>query len=448
MLDSLPALFPTAASHAAAAALPGRHNDHVPRAFLHLPTVDEDDAREPAGSSFHYHLAPAPASAPHDQDRFYLPKLSTDRRLSEPAHFTHYTYGNYDDPHTPDSPYGASLRPEWKQEDLSPPFYGSPQYAAVRPDDNTYGPSPPGTATSSSSTPATQPAPPPPIPATSSPTQDTDASRKTYSFVALPGNTVRKRPRRRYDEIERLYHCSWPDCNKAYGTLNHLNAHVQMQKHGPKRSPNEFKELRKQWRKAKKELETPSHHAQFGLGYGGLPSSVQLSAPIRRSMSSISLRRDDPYSQPYPTTHQRSYSQNATLSPPSPHPLGVAIPQRHQHESYGNYGVPESQSPQSAYSLASSSDYRSTTSSSTSGMPSSWPPPYSPPYSASYPASAESYHRSPARSSSTGGLPPNSMLLTPLGSSRESEQQQQYGDSSYYDDEKAHHRRSSSREGY
>lgn len=32
-------------------------------------------------------------------------------------------------------------------------------------------------------------------------------SNKTYSFVALPGNAVKKRPRRRYDEIERLYRC-------------------------------------------------------------------------------------------------------------------------------------------------------------------------------------------------------------------------------------------------
>lgn len=87
---------------------------------------------------------------------------------------------------------------------------------------------------------------------------------KTYSFVALPGNAVKKRPRRRYDEIERLYRCrcvfclpagsrwrglaalesgtdcrrcSFPNCTKAYGTLNHLNAHVTMQKHGSKRSP-------------------------------------------------------------------------------------------------------------------------------------------------------------------------------------------------------------------
>ena len=54
---------------------------------------------------------------------------------------------------------------------------------------------------------------------------------KIYSFVAIPGTNQKKRPRRRYDEIERLYHCNWPGCTKSYGTLNHLNAHVSMQKH-------------------------------------------------------------------------------------------------------------------------------------------------------------------------------------------------------------------------
>ncbi|KAI0364715.1 hypothetical protein BV20DRAFT_902457, partial [Pilatotrama ljubarskyi] len=86
-------------------------------------------------------------------------------------------------------------------------------------------------------------------------TPRTAGNGKTYSFVSLPGNAVKKRPRRRYDEIERLYQCSWPGCTKAYGTLNHLNAHVTMQRHGQKRSPNEFKELRKQWRQQKKEQE-------------------------------------------------------------------------------------------------------------------------------------------------------------------------------------------------
>ncbi|KAH9818884.1 hypothetical protein DFH28DRAFT_1123239 [Melampsora americana] len=52
--------------------------------------------------------------------------------------------------------------------------------------------------------------------------------------------------------IERLYSCSYPGCTKAYGTLNHLNAHITMQKHGPKRLPQEFKEIRKEWRARKK----------------------------------------------------------------------------------------------------------------------------------------------------------------------------------------------------
>ncbi|EAU90513.2 hypothetical protein CC1G_00897 [Coprinopsis cinerea okayama7 len=150
--------------------------------------------------------------------------------------------------------------------------------------ENFYGPSPPGTGTSSSSAPlTTDPAFPHSFPKLSMPQRSvsgpmpSEVDRKNYSFIALPGNAVKKRPRRRYDEIERLYQCSWPDCTKAYGTLNHLNAHVTMQKHGPKRSPSEFKELRKKWRAAKKEAESQmamslrrssfsSHHEDFDYG--------------------------------------------------------------------------------------------------------------------------------------------------------------------------------------
>ncbi len=46
------------------------------------------------------------------------------------------------------------------------------------------------------------------------------------TFVPLSGPAHKKRPRRRYDEIERLYLCGWQGCEKSYGTLNHLNAHV------------------------------------------------------------------------------------------------------------------------------------------------------------------------------------------------------------------------------
>lgn len=74
-----------------------------------------------------------------------------------------------------------------------------------------------------------------------------------YSFVPAPNNQQNKRPRRRYEEIERIYDCNFPGCTKAYGTLNHLNAHVAMQNHGKKRTPEEFKETRRLWKLKKKQ---------------------------------------------------------------------------------------------------------------------------------------------------------------------------------------------------
>jgi hypothetical protein len=61
--------------------------------------------------------------------------------------------------------------------------------------------------------------------------------QQVYSFVPIPGAQQHKRPRRRYEEIERMYKCGHNGCEKAYGTLNHLNAHVTMQSHGQKRTP-------------------------------------------------------------------------------------------------------------------------------------------------------------------------------------------------------------------
>lgn len=53
-----------------------------------------------------------------------------------------------------------------------------------------------------------------------------------------------------------MYKCGWNGCEKAYGTLNHLNAHVTMQSHGSKRTPEEFKDIRKEWKARKKEEDT------------------------------------------------------------------------------------------------------------------------------------------------------------------------------------------------
>ncbi|KAK7917912.1 hypothetical protein PG985_009786 [Apiospora marii] len=75
------------------------------------------------------------------------------------------------------------------------------------------------------------------------------------SFVPGFAGNEAKRRRRRPEEIERIYQCGWDGCEKGYGTLNHLNAHVTMQGHGEKRKPEEFKEIRKQWKERKKEVD-------------------------------------------------------------------------------------------------------------------------------------------------------------------------------------------------
>ncbi|ORZ17728.1 hypothetical protein BCR42DRAFT_325942 [Absidia repens] len=106
-----------------------------------------------------------------------------------------------------------------------------------------------------------------------------DTLEKNYSFVSIPGANQRKRPRRRYDEIERLYHCTWPGCTKSYGTLNHLNAHVSMQKHGEKRHPSEFKEMRRNWRRQKKEREVAKKAAEKeNLNSSGIANAAAVAA--------------------------------------------------------------------------------------------------------------------------------------------------------------------------
>ncbi|KAF9071532.1 hypothetical protein BDP27DRAFT_1321904 [Rhodocollybia butyracea] len=250
-----------------------------------------------------------------------------------------------------------------------------------------------------------------------------DPNSKTYSFVALPGNTVKKRPRRRYDEIERLYQCSWPDCNKAYGTLNHLNAHVTMQKHGPKRSPNEFKELRKQWRKAKKESE-----------------AATLSGVPRRSSHFLGPEHDinDHHPSRYPSSHQRyGFSGGMTLPGLSPHSrygmspddLGFNTAERDERS-----GLPFSARPR--YVTSPNSHWNPSPSTRPSYLSSSLPSssmqhfPQGHGHGHSHSLhqlhfdTPPSYHSSPAEPSDrpltvssplpTGRLPPDSMLLTPL----------------------------------
>ncbi|KAJ4469586.1 Zn finger family DNA binding protein [Lentinula aciculospora] len=257
-----------------------------------------------------------------------------------------------------------------------------------------------------------------------------DPNSKTYSFVALPGNTVKKRPRRRYDEIERLYQCSWPDCNKAYGTLNHLNAHVTMQKHGSKRSPNEFKELRKQWRKAKKESE-----------------AAALGGVSRRTSHFLSQEHDlnNPHSSRYPPSHHRyGYSTGMALPGLSMHSrynMGADDVAFNAAERDERSGIPFGARPRydttpvsqwnpnvsSTRSSISTTPYLSSSLPSQSSMQH-----YHPGHGHSHSlhqvhfGASSSYHSSPTEPSDrpltipsppqmhSGRLPPDSMLLTPL----------------------------------
>ncbi|KAI6164644.1 hypothetical protein EDD17DRAFT_1506596 [Pisolithus thermaeus] len=201
-----------------------------------------------------------------------------------------------------------------------------------------YGPSPPGTGTSSSSN---------ALATRQHPQQDggSPPSSKQYSFVSLPGNAVKKRPRRRYDEIERLYRCSWPNCTKAYGTLNHLNAHVTMQKHGQKRSPNEFKELRKQWRKAKKEeadaralntvnmRQAPQHPSQRHFSRESL-SDTEYSPYHHRIPQSL---HPDSYATSGELHDTEAYHREITLLTPPAGYEPTSLGSVHHIENYGTY---------------------------------------------------------------------------------------------------------------
>ncbi|KAG0220208.1 hypothetical protein BGX33_005568 [Mortierella sp. NVP41] len=159
---------------------------------------------------------------------------------------------------------------------------------------------------------------------------------KVYSFVPLSGVNSKKRPRRRFDEIERLYVCNWGECEKAYGTLNHLNAHVHMQKHGPKRLPAEFKELRKAWRKHKRAEEEASkqaaafqqqqaqnQQAQMQPLCDPLMTHMHAAGHHPLAMHSMGHHQPQPHQLPLPHAHPNQH--------PHPHHSQSAASQHHHH---------------------------------------------------------------------------------------------------------------------
>lgn len=64
--------------------------------------------------------------------------------------------------------------------------------------------------------------------------------RQPYGLAGWKPSAMPKRPRRRFHEVERKYGCRFPGCGKAYGALNHLNAHIVSRSHGRRRKAREF----------------------------------------------------------------------------------------------------------------------------------------------------------------------------------------------------------------
>ncbi|WWC91149.1 uncharacterized protein L201_006090 [Kwoniella dendrophila CBS 6074] len=133
------------------------------------------------------------------------------------------------------------------------------------------------------------------------------------TFVQLGGPAPKKRPRRRYDEIERLYSCGWNGCEKSYGTLNHLNAHVAMQKHGEKRLPSEFKDMRKAWRKKKRELAANNANAMYAANAAAWSQRASISSAS--GTESDWDRRDSMMSTASDYTHRSSASYPIGYAP-------------------------------------------------------------------------------------------------------------------------------------
>ncbi|KAI9890149.1 MAG: hypothetical protein M1814_004430 [Vezdaea aestivalis] len=161
-----------------------------------------------------------------------------------------------------------------------------------------------------------------------------------YSFVPIPGSQQNKRPRRRYEEIERMYKCGHNGCEKAYGTLNHLNAHVTMQGHGQKRTPEEFKEIRKEWKQRKKEEENARkadeerarNAAQSHMDHHNPADGPQGQPPVAYNPQGRPGPQLPPIGfnqQPYPTTQAQGPGQYV----PQP------VPTDRQFNPYPNYAT-------------------------------------------------------------------------------------------------------------
>ena len=131
------------------------------------------------------------------------------------------------------------------------------------------------------------------VPSTSSSVLDNNfhlPSQRQISFDNTSDlSLIKKRKRKKAEEVHRYYRCNFQNCDKAYGTLNHLNTHISIQKHGPKRMPQEFATLRKQLRDKRRKHK--------------LESSVCAAEKQFKPVRSLLLVPKNVNSTPYPSTN-------------------------------------------------------------------------------------------------------------------------------------------------
>lgn len=145
----------------------------------------------------------------------------------------------------------------------------------------------------------------------------------------------KKRKRKKYNEVERFYKCNYKTCTKAYGTLNHLNCHIMLQKHGKKRLPSEFKELRERLKKRRRmqrekarqekekdkrlRLEEEEKREEVRLKYERMP----VASPLSQTMGKRPLQIG---ALPPPSALALSPTVPGYALPASRQPLAPAIP--------------------------------------------------------------------------------------------------------------------------
>lgn len=182
-----------------------------------------------------------------------------------------------------------------------------------------------------------------------------------------------------------MYKCGWNGCEKAYGTLNHLNAHVTMQGHGPKRTPDgmacvaprplvtsavdsrskyekltfelEFKEIRKEWKQRKKEEDAQRKADEERQRQANSAAAAAAAAAIQAPADPTAADGTQP-----PTTYGGSralqlppigYQASAYPGPPSATVPQQALPDYSNNSIYQSYPPPHSpygQPPQAMYS--------------------------------------------------------------------------------------------------